>query len=38
MQGSAALLLNETYPPMKFHVDILKAFIVMLWTKTKHEK
>jgi hypothetical protein len=43
MQGKlsflcAALLLNEIYPPMKFQVDISKAFIVMLWAKIKHEK
>jgi hypothetical protein len=34
----AALHLNEIYPPMKFQVDIAKAFKVMLWTKIKYEK
>jgi hypothetical protein len=34
----AALVLNEIYPPMKFQVDISKAFSVMLWTKIKFEK
>jgi hypothetical protein len=33
----AALLLNDIYPPMKFQVDISKAFLVMLLTKIKHE-
>jgi hypothetical protein len=33
----AALLLNEIYLPIKFQVEISKAFIVMLWTKIKHE-
>jgi hypothetical protein len=42
MQGKklllfAALLFNETYPPMKFNVDISKFFLVMLWKKIKHE-
>jgi len=30
-----ALLLNEIYLPMKFHVDALHSFKVMLWTKFK---
>jgi len=33
-----ALLLNEIYLPMKFHVDALHSFKVMLWTKFKYEK
>jgi len=32
-----ALLLNEIYSPMKFHVDALHNFKVMLWTKFKYE-
>ena len=28
-----ACLLNEIYLPMKFHVDALHSFKVMLWTK-----
>jgi len=32
-----ALLLNEIYLPMKFHVDALHNFKVMLWTKFKYE-
>jgi hypothetical protein len=33
-----AHLLGGIYPPMKFHVDIWKAFWVMFWTKIKFEK
>jgi len=28
-----APLLNEIYQPLKFHVDALRSFKVMLWTK-----
>jgi len=32
-----AFLLNENYLPMKFHVDALHSFKVMLRTKFKNE-
>jgi len=34
---SSALLINEIYLPMKFHVDDLHSFKVMLRTKFKNE-
>ena len=33
-----ALFLNEIYLPMKFHVDALQSFKVILWTNKRAQR